>query len=135
MRSLPILAVIFAITACQNEPGDAPSNDVESAATDPDIKAAAEGAPVSPSFDCAKADGQAQELVCKDQELAAMDRELARVYALAAKDSGLGEQGAASLRAMQRGWLRGRDECWKGDDLRQCVLTAYASRTWRSGSM
>lgn len=29
---------------------------------------------------------------------------------------------------MQRGWIKGRNECWKADDLRQCVLTNYQQR-------
>ena len=33
--------------------------------------------PASPSFDCAKATGEVQQLVCKDAGLAALDRKLA----------------------------------------------------------
>ena len=32
------------------------------------------------------------------------------------------------LKAEQRGWIKGRDECWKGDDERACVAEAYRSR-------
>jgi membrane-bound inhibitor of C-type lysozyme len=33
-----------------------------------------------------------------------------------------------SLRATQRGWIKGRDECWKADGLRDCVKSAYLTR-------
>ena len=29
------------------------------------------------------------------------------------------------LRAAQRGWVKGRDDCWKAGDTRSCVLEAY----------
>ena len=34
----------------------------------------------APSFDCTKADGTIEELICGDPELAALDRRLAEVY-------------------------------------------------------
>ena len=33
------------------------------------------------------------------------------------------------LKATQRGWRKGRDECWKADDRRACVADAYRLRT------
>lgn len=73
--------------------------------------AAAQGAAAGRAFDCAKAQGEVQQLVCKDQGLAALDRKLDGVYkaALAKARDGM----AATLRAEQRGWVKGRDECWK----------------------
>jgi uncharacterized protein len=71
-----------------------------------------------PSFDCAKAASEAEKLVCTDAELAALDRQLATRYA-EAKDADP---------AMQRGWVKGRDECWKADDARLCVLESYRTR-------
>lgn len=129
MRLTPIAIAALLVAGCQDKKdtttanaADAPAT-VENAASPSATKAKA-----TPSFDCARADGQAQELVCNDANLAAMDRELARVYALASKDSGLTPQSANELKAMQRGWAKGRDECWKGEDLRQCVMTSYAMR-------
>ena len=29
---------------------------------------------------------------------------------------------------MQRGWIKGRDDCWKNDDERRCVQQAYQLR-------
>lgn len=71
-----------------------------------------------PSFDCAKAASDAEKLVCGDAELAALDRRLAARY-LERKDADP---------AVQRGWAKGRDDCWKQPDLRLCVLEAYRTR-------
>lgn len=94
--------------------------------------AGAAAAQDGPSFDCSRAESSAEELVCDDAALAAMDRRLAEVYgaALAAAeglDAGAAEA-ASTLKAMQRGWIKGRDECWKAADLRACVETAYLTR-------
>ena len=85
-----------------------------------------------PSFDCAKAESAAEELVCADPELAALDRRVADRYAAALEairglDTGA-EEAEADLRAWQRGWIGGRDECWKAEDRRDCVLFSYQSR-------
>ena len=85
-----------------------------------------------PSFDCSKAESSAEELVCADAELAALDRRVAERFAAALEvirglDTGA-EEAEAELRAWQRGWIGGRDECWKAEDLRECVLFSYQSR-------
>ena len=71
-----------------------------------------------PSFDCARAGSAAEKLVCGDAELAALDRQLAARYA----------QATDADPAVQRGWVKERDACWKADDLRLCVLEAYRTR-------
>jgi uncharacterized protein len=85
-----------------------------------------------PSFDCLKAATNAEELVCSDAALAALDRRLAKRFAEAIEmvtslDVGA-DEALETLRATQRGWIKGRDECWKADDLRACVETAYLMR-------
>ncbi|SDZ79549.1 MliC family protein [Rubrimonas cliftonensis] len=88
-------------------------------------------AAAAPSFDCAKADGAAEELVCADADLAALDVALAARFsaAMAAARSGAdADAAAARLRAEQRGWIKGRDACWKAADLRDCVEDAYTRR-------
>jgi uncharacterized protein len=82
--------------------------------------------PASPSFDCAKATGEVQQLVCTDAGLAALDRRLADVYAKALK--GWPAEIAAEQRAVQRGWIKGRDDCWKASDVRGCVDLEYKTR-------
>jgi uncharacterized protein len=79
-----------------------------------------------PSFDCSKADHDAEELICRDNELAALDNQLAVVYHAALKNFLADER--KNLKAMQRGWIKGRNDCWKADELRSCVKFAYESR-------
>ena len=89
--------------------------------------AAAQGAKAAgPSFDCAKATGQVEQLVCKDAGLASLDRKLADAYAKAMK--GWPADVAKEQRAIQRGWVKGRDDCWKADDLRACIENEYKTR-------
>lgn len=88
------------------------------AAVPAESPAATAPAVVPPSFDCAKAASEAEKLVCGDVELAALDRQLAARY---------GETKGADP-ATQRGWVKGRDDCWKAQDPRQCVQEAYKTR-------
>lgn len=85
-----------------------------------------------PSFDCAKAGTTAEELVCADPELARLDRLVADRFGAALEaarglDTGAAEA-EAELRAYQRGWIGGRDDCWKADDPAGCVGAAYLRR-------
>lgn len=79
-----------------------------------------------PSFDCAKASGEVEQLICRDAKLAAVDRKMAKVYAAAMKR--FPANVAAKERAVQRGWIKGRNECWKADDVRRCVVEQYRTR-------
>lgn len=85
-----------------------------------------------PAFDCTKADGAAETLICEDAALAVLDQRLSETYTQAVTVAGQLDAGAedatASLRAMQRGWIKGRNDCWKADDLRSCVENAYLDR-------
>jgi uncharacterized protein len=80
-----------------------------------------------PAYDCGKAEAAAEKLICEDAELARLDREMQRLFGLAA-GAGLPESALKDLRAHQRGWIKGRNECWKAADLRHCILGAYALR-------
>ena len=79
-----------------------------------------------PSFDCAKADWSVEELICKDAELAALDRQMAAVYAAALKR--VAEEDYEDPAPVQRGWIKGRNDCWKSDDLRACIVSSYKFR-------
>lgn len=57
-----------------------------------------------------------------------MDRELARLYGLAEKTPQIDPARLAELKATQRGWIKGRNDCWKAADKAQCVMTSYAMR-------
>jgi uncharacterized protein len=81
---------------------------------------------VSPSFDCRKASGEVEELICSDEGLAALDRELAGVYDAAM--NALPAEELASLKTYQRGWVKGRNDCWKAEDVRDCVAYSYRTR-------
>lgn len=122
MRST-VLVLLLALAACDRGADRVTDNQVAAEKraardrTDAPVPRPADG----PSFDCGRARGQAQEMVCADKELAAMDREVDRLYRLAGPDKG-------DVAAAQRDWLAARDQCWRTDDLRQCVLTAYAKR-------
>jgi uncharacterized protein len=80
----------------------------------------------TPSFDCAKAAGAAETLICKDAALATLDNELAALYPKAIAK--LSPEDLKTERAMQRGWIKGRNDCWKAKDLRQCVEDNYQLR-------
>lgn len=94
----------------------------------PGISAAQDG----PAFDCTRAESSAEKLVCADPALAALDRRLADRFAAAlatAESLDAGAEAAANtLRATQRGWIKGRDDCWKATDLRDCIESAYLQR-------
>lgn len=80
-----------------------------------------------PSFDCDKADGSVEEMICADAELAALDVELDAVWRQAmalSQDS----PDLTTYRAEQRGWIKGRNDCWKSDDVRACVVSCYRDR-------
>jgi uncharacterized protein len=79
-----------------------------------------------PTFDCVKASGQVETLIRKDPELIALDRKMADVYAAAMKKWPTNI--ATEQRAYQRGWIKGRNDCWKADDSRACTKLSYRTR-------
>lgn len=42
--------------------------------------------------------------------------------------AGFSPEQQKSERAIQRGWIKGRNDCWKAGDLRQCVEESYQLR-------
>jgi len=89
---------------------------------------AAFAGPPGPGFDCTRAAGEAQALICADAQLATLDREISRLYVLASHSPQLDTKQRGKLRAYQIGWIRGRNDCWKATDLRTCVLDSYVTR-------
>jgi uncharacterized protein len=65
-------------------------------------------------------------IVCADPELAALDRKLSEVYAAALRKAT--NEHPPVLQAEQRGWIKGRDDCWKTPEQRDCVRDAYVLR-------
>jgi uncharacterized protein YecT (DUF1311 family) len=89
-------------------------------------------AQTDPSFDCSKASTSAEELICSDETLARLDRLVAERFDAAlevvqALDSG-SDSAEDDLRAYQRGWIAGRDDCWKAQDPAACVKDSYLRR-------
>lgn len=80
-----------------------------------------------PSFACDRVRaGSIEAMICQDSALSALDRRLAEVYAAAAKKAT--HEHPPVLAAEQRGWIKGRDDCWKGTDRRRCVEDEYRRR-------
>jgi uncharacterized protein len=80
-----------------------------------------------PSFDCGKAAaGSIEEMVCRDDGLSSLDRKLAEAYRAASRKAV--NEHPPVLKAEQRGWIKGRNECWKSDDKRSCAEEAYRTR-------
>ena len=83
-----------------------------------------------PAFNCAKADGEVEELICQDEGLAALDRKLDEVYK-AALDKAKNEVPPV-LKAEQRGWIKGRNECWKATGADN---PAFLTASWQATSV
>jgi uncharacterized protein YecT (DUF1311 family) len=83
-------------------------------------------APTSAAVDCPAAGTGVPALVCADEALLSLDREMdvvlpqARAHALAGERETLDEQ--------QRRWLERRSACLAKDDPRACVALAYEAR-------
>ena len=92
-----------------------------------------------PAFACTKAQGEVEKLICGDPSLAALDRKLADVYKAASAKAT--RSLLTRLRADQRGWISGRNDCWKAnqktwitaswtvDTVKGCVDAQYRLRT------
>ncbi len=80
-----------------------------------------------PSYDCSMvAAGSIELLICKDADLSALDRKMAGIYAQASEKAV--NEHPPMLKAEQRGWIKGRDECWKSADKKKCVENQYRLR-------
>ncbi|TWA60927.1 uncharacterized protein FBZ84_113126 [Azospirillum baldaniorum] len=80
-----------------------------------------------PSFSCATVEaGSIERMVCTDAGLSALDRKLAEVYGEATSKAA--DEHPPVLKAEQRGWIKGRNDCWKADDRRACVEEQYRLR-------
>ncbi len=104
MRPIGPLMMLLALAACtESEPSS--SNNIPEQASVTSPQARSPDAPAT--IDCARASGQAEQAVCADKELAALDR--------------LAGPRDDSLKAS-------RDACVRADELRPCLVEAYAIR-------
>lgn len=100
-----------------NDHASAPGSDSQPAA----------GQALGPSFACDKvAPGSIEAMICGDTELAALDRKLSIVYQAASSKAS--NERPPRLKGEQRGWIKGRNECWKSDDKHGCVRNEYRHR-------
>jgi len=80
-----------------------------------------------PSFDCSEVEaGSIEELICSNEDLSALDQKMAEVYREAEKKAA--NEKPSVLKAEQRGWIKGRNSCWKSDDEKECVKETYLLR-------
>lgn len=80
-----------------------------------------------PSFDCDKVKaGSIEAMICGDEELSALDRKLSGVYSAASMKAT--DEHPPVLKAEQRGWIKGRNDCWKSGDKRGCIWNEYMRR-------
>ena len=79
-----------------------------------------------PSYDCRVARGIVETLICQDAGLAAQDRQMAEVYSAAERKAS--DEFPSVLKPEQRGWVKGRNDCWMNEQRRECVSEAYRLR-------
>lgn len=100
---------------------------IEAALQQRDDKARLYASRPGPAFSCrAVQPGSIPDLVCADTALGALDRRLAAVFAQARRRAT--REHPPVLQAEQRGWVKGRDDCWKAQDRRACVADTYVTR-------
>jgi uncharacterized protein len=80
--------------------------------------------PAGPSFDCSKATAVVPLLICSDNTLIALDRDMAGRYT-AWRSAHPADADAAKRQAS---WLTQRDACASAAALQSCVSTAYQQR-------
>lgn len=98
------------------------------AASEPD--AAAAGAQ-KPSFDCATARHEIEEMVCEDPDLAKLDVKLAGVFESALKKVAAMPNTAPEIRHMKAyelRWSRQRNECARSKNAKECTADSYRYR-------
>lgn len=65
-------------------------------------------------------------MICEEPDLAELDLELADVWARALPRFPASE--LDRIRAFQRGWIKGRNDCWKAEVVAACVRAEYERR-------
>lgn len=81
----------------------------------------------TPSFDCSKVEAASiEQQICQSDHLSTLDRQMAVVYQ-AAQHKAIDEHPPV-LKVEQRGWIKGRNECWKSDDQPACIGDSYRLR-------
>jgi uncharacterized protein len=137
-----LVLVLGVAAACAD--GAPPADDPADAPADP---AAVAAFVPPPSFDCAAPGlGEVETRICADSALATLDLRLDSVWIAAlvrARGTAMPADWIADMRAYQRGWIGGRNECWEApgeaayqnvdadEAIRRCTETAYLQRIAR----
>lgn len=78
-----------------------------------------------PSFSCSAVNkGSMEELICQNETLSALDLKLTNTY----KQALVKSSNNSTLKAEQRGWIKGRDDCWKSENKTSCLNDSYQER-------
>lgn len=86
-----------------------------------------------PSFDCHKTKVRVEKIICQYQSLIKLDNVLQAVFEearhKAASSSDDSKKEVKQLKAIQRGWIKGRNECWKAQtNIVECIESSYLER-------
>ena len=83
--------------------------------------------PSGPAFDCKQVPAKSAEaLICQHPQLSQLDLQLQQVFAQASVLA-INEH-PPQLKAEQRGWIKGRNDCWKDANEVACMQDAYQRR-------
>lgn len=106
-----------------------------SAATSLGARAATPTPLFKTSFDCSTATAPVEKLICRDAQLARMDRELNRLYRLALTDERSVPR-PEKVTTDQQIWTLLRNQCFTEAEPRACTVSRYAERAYqlRQGS-
>lgn len=88
---------------------------------------------LQPTFDCNKAITEVEIAICQDHSLIKLDNQLHAVFQQAIDKAGsiddLPDKAVKQLKATQRGWIKGRNECWKAQkSIVGCIESSYLDR-------
>jgi uncharacterized protein len=87
-----------------------------------------------PHFSCMGDLHAAEEAICKNPQLVALDYKMAEVYTAALDRATLlddqPKNAVKLLKAFQRGWIKSRNDCWKAydGDIDKCIEQIYQRR-------
>jgi uncharacterized protein len=70
--------------------------------------------------------GTVDQLICADESLLKQDQQLAEVYQQALAKAA--NEKPPLLKAEQRGWVKGKADCWKEQDKKACASELYTRR-------
>lgn len=118
-QSLLLLGLSIVLLGCGVK-GEQISSVYDSAADDSSTH-------VAPSYDCSNSSlSSIETLICQDDELATLDNQMSTVYGQAITKAQ--NEHPPILKVEQRGWIKGRNDCWKSVDKKQCITENYISR-------